>query len=721
MAAMPTTVATRAVAQRLRPAASSAASASRRQRRGLSGGAAAGQRSWVEHPNDSDFPLQNLPFGVFSCRKGSARCATAIGDYAVDLSALANAGLLSNLPFDARSVFQRPSLNAFMALPRPAWRATRARLTELLAAGGDEKMKQDDDLRKAALRPLSEVTMHLPAEIGDYTDFYSSKEHATNVGIMFRGKDNALQPNWLHLPVGYHGRASSVVVSGTPLVRPRGQLQADNEDPWKGSTFGPSRLLDIELEVGLFVGGPTPQLGRPITMKEAEEYIFGLVVMNDWSARDIQKWEYVPLGPFGAKNFGTTISPWIVSLDALEPFRCETSAGKQDDPVPLEYLQDPNYGSYNIALEVDLTPEGSGTTTIAKSNFRHMYWNVKQQLVHHSVTGCNMKPGDLLGSGTISGEGQGSYGSMLELTWRGRDEIKLDSGDVRKFLKDQDTINLRGFCAKEGLPRIGFGDCAGKILPAGAYDNVSAPAESQAASYKDFALHTYWRSSSSWRARIALAYHGLDYSSKPVHLLKNGGEQHSESYKSSLNAMAQVPSLSFVDAEGKSHSLTQSMAIVDFLDGLAVASDPKSARCLVPRADSPESALRRAQALEIAELINSGIQPHQNLQTLKTIKVASDPAGGAADVDGKGYVVAKMRSGLAALEQLVAASAGRFAVGNEVSVADVCIIPQLYSARRFGFDVAEYPTLARVEKACEGLEFFRVAHADTQPDAEPAQ
>jgi len=679
----------------------------------------------MEHPADSDFPLQNLPFGVFSCRKGGARCATAIGGYAVDLSALANAGLLSSLPFDARSVFQRHTLNAFMALPRPAWTATRARLTELLEAGGDEKVKRDEDLRAAVFQPLSEVTMHLPAEIGDYTDFYSSKEHATNVGIMFRGKDNALQPNWLHLPVGYHGRASSVVVSGTPIVRPRGQLQADNEDPWKGSVYGPSRLLDIELEVGAFVGGPTPQLGRPITIEEAEDYIFGLVVMNDWSARDIQKWEYVPLGPFGAKNFGTTISPWVVTLDALEPFRCETSAVKQDDPAPLPYLQDPNYGSYDIALEVDLTPQSSSaaatTTTIARSNFRHMYWNLKQQLVHHSVTGCNMKPGDLLGSGTISGTSQGSYGSMLELTWRGRDEIKLDGGDVRKFLKDHDTINLRGFCSKEGQPRIGFGDCAGQILPAGAYDAARAPAESKALPYKDFTLHTYWRSSCSWRVRVALAYHGFDYASKPVHLVKGGGEQHSESYRTSTNPMAQVPSLTFVDASGESHSVTQSLAIVDFLDGLALASDPHSSKCLVPRADSPEGALRRAKALEIAELINSGIQPHQNLSTMKTIKVALDPAGGAADVDGKGYVVAKIRAGLQACEKLVATSAGLFAVGNEVSIADVCIIPQLYGARRFGIDLSTYPMLLRVEKACEGLECFRSAHADAQADAELAQ
>lgn len=437
---------------------------------------AAQKKSWVNHGPECDFPVQNLPFGVFSSTSGGARCATAIGSNAVDLAALADAGLLAGLPFDASAIFSQPTLNAFMSLPRSAWRSTRGRLVELLADGEDDSLKKNEALQRKALRPLSEVTMHLPAEIGDYTDFYSSREHATNVGIMFRGKENALQPNWLHLPVGYHGRASSVVVSGTPIVRPRGQLQADNNDEKKGSVYGPCKLLDIELEMAMFVGGQTPRLGRPISMDEAEEYIFGLVVMNDWSARDIQKWEYVPLGPFGAKNFGTTISPWVVSLDALEPFRCKTSAGVQDDPVPLPYLQDANYSSYDIKLEVDLiTPaEGGGggqtTTRMATSNFRNLYWNVKQQLVHHTVTGCNMRPGDLLGSGTISGQDRSAYGSMLELTWRGRDEIELADGGVRKFLRDHDAVNLRGYCSGENY-RIGFGDCAGEILPAGSYDD----------------------------------------------------------------------------------------------------------------------------------------------------------------------------------------------------------------------------------------------------------
>mmetsp|Transcript_47594 Transcript_47594/g.101851 ORF Transcript_47594/g.101851 Transcript_47594/m.101851 type:complete len:705 (+) Transcript_47594:152-2266(+) len=679
--------------------------------RALSSSASQG-RSWVDHPQDTDFPLQNLPFGVYSSSRNSARCATAIGDYAVDLSALANAGLLANLPFDARSVFQKPSLNAFMALDRKAWRATRARLTELLEAGSDSSLKQDEALRKAALRPLQEVTMHLPAEIGDYTDFYSSREHATNVGIMFRGADNALQPNWMHLPVGYHGRASSVVVSGTPIVRPRGQLQADNDDPDKGSVYGPSRLLDIELEMGFFVGGPTPQLGRPITMEEAEDLIFGVVVMNDWSARDIQKWEYVPLGPFGAKNFGTTISPWVVTLDALEPFRCATSAGKQDNPVPLDYLKDPAYGSYDVQLEVDLTNKEGATTTISKSNFRNMYWNMKQQLVHHAVTGCNMRPGDLLGSGTISGQDQGSYGSMLELTWRGRDEIKLTDGSIRKFLQDEDTINLRGFCTSDGNARIGFGDCSGKILPAGAYDGVKAEPESIAKDFSKMTLYTYWRSGASWRVRTALAFHGVQHEQKFTHLLKDGGAQKTEEYKK-LNSMAQVPSLVFEDSEGKSHSIAQSVAIIDFLDGLATSAGRPT---LIPPADGPAGAVRRAQALQITELINSGIQPLHNLANMVAIKSAKDSSG--AEVDGKGFATDRTKTGLEALEKLVSQTAGTFAVGNEVTIADVYIVPQVYSARRFGVDMEAFPTLLRIEKACSELPFFKAAHAENQPDSE---
>eukprot|EP00932_Pfiesteria_piscicida_P020106 SRR837773.6924.p2 GENE.SRR837773.6924~~SRR837773.6924.p2 ORF type:complete len:342 (-),score=155.96 SRR837773.6924:65-1090(-) len=340
-----------------------------------------------------------------------------------------------------------------------------------------------------------------------------------------------------------------------------------------------------------------------------------------------------------------------------------------------------------------------------------MYWNVKQQLVHHSVTGCNMRPGDLYGSGTISGTNPGSFGSMLELTWRGRDEIKLADGGIRKFLQDHDTINLRGFCL--GGYRLGFGDCAGKILPAGSYDSVAEVKPTAKAALKDAALHTYWRSSSSWRVRIALAYHGIDYAAKPVHLLKDGGHQKAAEYTSGVNAMAQVPALTFTDESGKQQSIAQSLVIIDFLDGIATSAGGVA---LIPPAHGVNGAVQRAQALEIAEIINSGIQPHQNLSTVKSIKAAVDAKG--AETDGEGFAKERMAAGLAACERIASQSAGRFAVGNEVSIADLCIVPQLYSARRLNLDLTPYPTLLRVEKACEQLEYFKVAHPDAQPDAE---
>jgi fumarylacetoacetase len=315
----------------------------------------------------------------------------------------------------------------------------------------------------------ADAIMHMPANIGDYTDFYSSREHATNVGIMFRGVDNALQPNWLHLPVGYHGRASSVYLDGTDVVRPTGQLQVDPVDATQGSKYDACKLLDFELEMAFFVGGPENAPGTQISMAEAEDRIFGLVLLNDWSARDIQKWEYVPLGPFGAKNWASTISPWIVTLDALEPFRAPTSAGVQENPKPLDYLIDPTYSSYDIKLTVGVkSPTMAEPAVVTTSNFKNLYWNVKQQLVHHAVTGCNMRPGDLLGSGTISGQDETAFGSMLELCWKGSREVKLgESGETRKFLRDGDYVVMEGICSKEGVGNVGFGKVGGNILPAG--------------------------------------------------------------------------------------------------------------------------------------------------------------------------------------------------------------------------------------------------------------
>mmetsp|Transcript_31478 Transcript_31478/g.49277 ORF Transcript_31478/g.49277 Transcript_31478/m.49277 type:complete len:379 (-) Transcript_31478:865-2001(-) len=358
-----------------------------------------------------------------------------------------------------------------MAYPAPVWRATRERIKNLLAEGGSAELSSNPSLRELALIPRENVTMHLPARIGDYTDFYCSREHATNVGIMFRGKENALQPNWLHLPVGYHGRASSVYVSGTPVVRPRGQLQKDKDDPSQGSEYGACKLLDFEVEMAFFLGGPPNPPGKTISMCEAEDRIFGLVLMNDWSARDIQKWEYVPLGPFGSKNFGTSISPWIVPLDALVPFKCPTSAGTQSDPEPLEYLRDPDYGSYDISISCAVKGANmKDPGVVCKTNMSNLYWNIKQQLVHHSVTGCNMRPGDLLATGTISGQSECSFGSMLELSWRGAREVKLGATEeVRKFLKDGDTVIMAGHAETADGVRVGFGEVQGTVLPAGSF------------------------------------------------------------------------------------------------------------------------------------------------------------------------------------------------------------------------------------------------------------
>ncbi len=410
------------------------------------------QESFVPVSPDSHFPIQNLPYGVFSTPGTSPRVGVAIGDFVLDLAGLEQVGLLET------RYFQRGELNAFMAAGRSVWSQVRARLQALLDAR-NPTLRDNPALRERLLIPQAQVTMHLPARIGDYTDFYSSKEHATNVGSMFRGKENALMPNWLHLPVAYHGRASSLVVSGTPIHRPWGQtVRGDETTP----SFGPSRLMDFELEMGLLIG-PGNELGSPIPVQEAGEHIFGLVLVNDWSARDIQKWEYQPLGPFLAKNLATTISPWVVTLEALEPFR---TSGPVQDPEPLPYLRSSGDWAFDIHLEVGLqTPAMAEPATICRSNFRHLYWNMCQQVAHHTITGCNLRPGDLLASGTISGPTPDSYGSMLELAWRGTRPITLPDGSQRAFLADGDRVVMTGWCQGEGY-RVGFGECAGQLLPA---------------------------------------------------------------------------------------------------------------------------------------------------------------------------------------------------------------------------------------------------------------
>ncbi len=421
-------------------------------------------KSFIAVEAGSDFPIQNLPFGVFRRRAGGdaaqrATIGTRIGDHVVDLRLLEERGLLAPRTLDGRRVFDRPTLNAFMAAGRAAWRETRQILTRLLAH--DEPALRDDTaLRDAAIIPAADVEMLLPADIGDYTDFYSSREHATNVGTMFRGPENALMSNWLHLPVGYHGRASSIVVSGTDLHRPHGQTKADDA---AAPAFGPSRMVDFELEMGYFVG-PGNALGQPIPAGRALDHVFGLVLVNDWSARDIQKWEYVPLGPFLAKNFGTSISPWIVTLDALEPFR--TNGPDQTDPQPLPYLRADSPGAYDVKLQVTLQPaDAPEPAVICRSNFKYMYWTIAQQVAHHTAGGCNLRPGDLLASGTISGPGPESYGSMLELAWKGERPLTLPGGEKRASLQDGDRLTITGRCDGPDY-RIGFGEVTGRVLPA---------------------------------------------------------------------------------------------------------------------------------------------------------------------------------------------------------------------------------------------------------------
>lgn len=398
------------------------------------------------HP-DSDFPIQNLPYGVFSTTSDSSpRIGTRLGDWVIDLSILDHENLFGR----RYGFFDDSSLNRFMAAGREVWWEIRQRLTRLLE-------EEQASLKKEALIPVRDVQMHLPVEIGDYTDFYASREHATNVGIMFRGKENALMPNWLHLPVGYHGRASSVVISGTDVVRPRGQVKP-KDAPLE---FTASRQLDFELEMGFFVGKGN-DLGEPISIENAHEHIFGMVLLNDWSARDIQAWEYQPLGPFLAKNFATTISPWVVTMDALEPFRVK---GPEQEPSPLPYLGT-NANGFDIQLEVSLqSARMDAPQVISRSNMKHLYWSIDQMLAHHTITGCNMRVGDLCGTGTISGPTEDSYGSLLELTWRGEKPIQLPNGEERKFLQDGDMLTMRGYCQGDGY-RIGFGEVTGKILPA---------------------------------------------------------------------------------------------------------------------------------------------------------------------------------------------------------------------------------------------------------------
>ena len=406
--------------------------------------------TWIHIPQNSDFSIHNLPYGMFM-RDNIPRPGVAIGDSIIDLHACCKLGLFAELGFDT-SVFESTVLNEFIDCGKDVWSRLREYLTVQLSSEGALY-----EFREKAIITRLNAQMCMPVKIGDYTDFYSSIEHATNLGKLFRPDSEPLLPNWRHIPVGYHGRASSIVISGTPITRPSGQSKAPTAD---APSFGKSKRLDIELEMAYIIGKST-HLGKPISIENAEDHIFGKVIFNDWSARDIQAWEYVPLGPFLGKNFGSTISPWIVTMEALEPFRCESVT---QEPAVLPYLQFIGNKNFDINLEVAIAPEGDEETVISESNFKYMYWNMAQQLAHHTVNGCNVNVGDLMASGTISGRDQNSYGSMIEISQGGKEPMQLKNGKTRTFLEDGDTITIRAFCQKDGK-RVGFGECVGTITP----------------------------------------------------------------------------------------------------------------------------------------------------------------------------------------------------------------------------------------------------------------
>ncbi|MCC6460295.1 MAG: fumarylacetoacetase [Saprospiraceae bacterium] len=404
--------------------------------------------TWLSIPADSDFSVHNLPFGIFDPGDGLPRAGIAIGDHIVDLAAAAEAGLFGKRRF-FKKLFEQPLLNDFIALGKPVTNRIRRKVQDWLC------LAQRPDNATRLLADRRSARMHLPVRIGDYTDFYSSIEHATNVGKMFR-PDNPLLPNWRWLPVGYHGRASSVVVSGTPVRRPHGQLLPKGQEI---PVFGASKQLDFELEMAFVIGKENP-LGEPIPVDRAEEYIFGLLLFNDWSARDIQRWEYVPLGPFLGKNFASSVSPWIVPLEALKAFRVK---GPKQTPPPLDYLKGSGASNCDIQLEVAIRSGQGSETVVCRSNMRYLYWSMAQQLAHHTVNGCNVRVGDLMASGTISGPTPGSYGSMLELSWGGQEPIPLAGGTTRTFLEDGDSVIMRAWSEKDGQ-RVGFGEVFGTIF-----------------------------------------------------------------------------------------------------------------------------------------------------------------------------------------------------------------------------------------------------------------
>lgn len=433
--------------------------------------------SWIKADHSSDFSIHNIPFGIVSLGNNAPRPATRIGDIVVDLSVLADFGYFDDLDIEDLTVFYQPSLNDFISLGKLRTGKVRERLMDLFSEQSND-LRENKEACDLAFHPVGDITMHMPVRVGNYTDFYASEQHAYNVGVMFRDPKNALLPNWRHLPVGYHGRASSVVVSGTPVCRPSGQIKEDDRE---APVFGPTRQLDFELEVG-FIIGRNSILGTSVNISETEDYIFGLLLFNDLSARDIQKWEYVPLGPFLGKNFGSVISPWIVTLEALDPFRVP---GPVQIPEVLPYLQFEGKKHFDVNLEVWLEPSDKlavdrlqltdkiqnsifniqNSKLLSRSNLKYLYWNFSQMLAHHTVNGCNVEVGDICASGTISGPEEGSYGSMLELAWKGTKPVSMPDGSTRKFIEDYDTVIIRGYGEKDSV-RVGFGECRTRILPA---------------------------------------------------------------------------------------------------------------------------------------------------------------------------------------------------------------------------------------------------------------
>lgn len=412
-------------------------------------------KSFIQYEENSDFSIYNIPFGVGIFSDDEIACVTRIGDTVINLAVLYDQGYFDEFNL-GENVFEAFTLNEFISLGKSVTVPVREHIQKLLLEGSE--LSKDEETQLEAFHNIENVSMQLPVHVPNYTDFYSSIEHATNVGKMFRDPDNALLPNWKHLPVGYHGRASSIVVSGTPIHRPKGQTMPPNADK---PVFGPSQRLDFELEMA-FITNSYTDLGETISTTEAEDHIFGMVLFNDWSARDVQRWEYVPLGPFLAKNFGSSISPWIVTLEALDLFRVN---GPEQEPEVLPYLKYEGKKNFDIHLQTLIQPENGEENLICTSNFKYMYWNMAQQLAHHTVNGCNLEVGDMYASGTISGKTEDSFGSMLELTWSGSKPLKLNDGSERKFIEDNDTVIMRGWCEKDGM-RIGFGEVSGKILPA---------------------------------------------------------------------------------------------------------------------------------------------------------------------------------------------------------------------------------------------------------------